>query len=93
MLHQYNPQRFTMREVGGIVRKIGTIPVGSIIRMHPSGTKVRVEAWLPRDYATYRRGVFRTTRIVGGHLALVRRLRDNEVFPLSDCHLLDAPEA
>ncbi|KFI24907.1 hypothetical protein CDV52_15875 [Haematobacter missouriensis] len=36
---------------------------------------------------------FRTKRIAGGHLALVRRLRDNQVFPLSDCHLLDAPEA
>ena len=92
MLHQYNPQRFTIREIGGIRRKIGTVPVGAILRLR-AGAKIRVEAWLPRDYATYQRGVFSTKRISGGHMALVRRLSDNAVYPISDVFLIDAPEA
>ena len=46
-----------------------------------------------RDYATYQRGVFSTKRISGGHMALVRRLSDNAVYPISDVFLIDAPEA
>lgn len=92
MLHQYNPARFTFREIGGIRRKVGTVPVGAILRQR-AGAKIRVEAWIPRDYATYERGKFSTKRVSGGHIALVRRLSDNTVFPISDVFLLDAPAA
>ena len=93
MLRQYNDaQRFTYQEIGGTVRKVGTVPVGAILRL-PAGTKIRVEAWIPRDYATYERGVYSTKRIARGHKAKVRRLYDNLVFPISDVFLIDAPEA
>lgn len=92
MLHQYNPPRFTVREIGGIRRKIGTVPVGAIVRLR-AGAKIRVEAWLPRDYATYSRGVFSTKRVSGGHMALVRRLSDNALYTISDVFLIDAPAA
>ncbi len=92
MLHQYNPPRFTFREIGGTTRKVGTVPVGAILRLR-AGAKIRVEAWLPRDYATYERGRFSTKRVSGGHMALVRRLSDNAVFPISDVFLIDAPAA
>ncbi|TKA94336.1 hypothetical protein FAZ78_22875 [Cereibacter changlensis] len=92
MLHQYNPQRFTFREIGGAIRKVGTVPVGAILRL-PAGTKIRVEAWIPRDYATRQGGVYTTKRIAGGHMAQVRRLSDNLVFSISDVFLVNAPEA
>lgn len=92
MLRQYNPPRFSLVELGGAVRKIGTIPVGSILRL-TAGTKVRVEAWIPRDYALFSRGRFRTVRIAGGHLAMVRRLSDGRLFWISDAYLVDAEEA
>lgn len=92
MQHQYHPQRFTIREIGGIARKIGTVPVGSILRLE-AGTKIRVEAWLPRDYPVYRNGRFTKKRIAGGHMAQVRRLADNHLFTISDVFLVNAPEA
>lgn len=92
MLRQYNPARFILAEVGGVVRKIGTIPVGSILRLQ-AGTKVRVEAWIPRDYALFHRGGYHTVRIVGGHMALVRRLSDGRLLRISDSFLVDAEQA
>lgn len=90
MIHQYRPQRYRIREVNGIARQVGTIPVGTVLLVR--GRKVRVEAWIPRDYASYERGRFTTKRIVGGHLALVRNLHNNAVFELSDAWLRDAIE-
>ncbi|MDE3240890.1 MAG: hypothetical protein KGN33_18185 [Paracoccaceae bacterium] len=92
MIRQYNAPRFTIRQIGGKTRKVGTVPTGAILRLR-TGMKIRVEAWLPRDYATYQRGAFTTKRIAGGHVALVRRLSDNFVFPISDIFLLLAAEA
>jgi hypothetical protein len=72
-------------------RQIGTIPVGTILyiqdRVSPLKGLTRnvvcrepwiVEAWLPREYAKWDRAsrTFRTVRIRGGHLAVVRSLRD-----------------
>lgn len=91
MLRQYNPQRHRIEMIGGSRRKVGTIGVGAILMVR--GVKVRIEAWIPREYATYERGRFTTRRIAGGHMALVRNLRTNRQFPLSDAWLLDAPEA
>ena len=72
-------------------RQIGTIPVGTILYLQDGVSPFKgltrdvvqrepwiVEAWLPRDYAKWD-GVsrtFRTVRIRGGHLAVVRSLRD-----------------
>lgn len=91
MLRQYNPQRFRYETIRGNTCKVGTVEVGAILNVR--GTKVRVEAWIPRDYSIYERGHFQTRRIAGGHMALVRNLRTNRQFPLSDVWLLDAPEA
>ncbi len=89
MLRQYNPQRFRYETIRGNTCKVGTDEVGAILNVR--GTKVRVEAWIPRDYAIYDRGQFQSRRVAGGHLALVRNLRTNRQFPLSDAWLLDAP--
>jgi hypothetical protein len=72
-------------------RQIGTIPVGTILYIQDGVNPLRgftrpllcrepwiVEAWLPRDYANWD-GVtrtFKTMRIRGGHLAIVRSLRN-----------------
>lgn len=71
---------------------VGVIKVGAIIRPHNATSNVEVLAWIPRDYASYSRGRFETKRISGGHLALVRNLRNGKVFALSDAWLRDAPE-
>ncbi len=90
MIRQYNPQRHRRELLGGIMRPVGTIPVGAILDIR--GTKIRVEAWIPRDYSVYERGRFTTKRIAGGHMALVRNLRTGQQFELSDVWLRDAPE-
>lgn len=92
MLRQYLPQRFRNVETPRGTMPIGTMPIGTIINVR-GACKIRVEAWLPRDYSTYERGTFTTKRIVGGHLALVQRLDNGKRFTLSDCWLLDAEEA
>ena len=72
-------------------RQIGTIPVGTILYIQDGVSPFKgltrdvvhrepwiVEAWLPRQYAKWN-GVsrtFETVRIRGGHLAVVRSLRD-----------------
>src|SRR5579871_3476598 len=72
-------------------RQVGTIPVGTILYIQDGVSPFKgltrdvvqrepwiVEAWLPRDYAKWD-GVsrtFKTVRIRGGHLAVVRSLRD-----------------
>lgn len=91
MLRQYNPQRHRVEMIGGSPRNVGTVPVGAILMVR--NVKIRVEAWIPREYAVYERGRFTTRRIAGGHMALVRNLRSNAQFPLSDAWLVDAAEA
>ena len=72
-------------------RQIGTIAVGTILYVQDDVSPFKrltrdvvqrepwiVEAWLPREFAKWD-GVsrtFRTVRMRGGHLAVVRSLRD-----------------
>jgi hypothetical protein len=93
MIRQYRPQRFRYLDTPRGRLEVGTIPTGTICRPHNCTSNVEVLAWIPRDYASYERGRFTTKRIAGGHLALVRNLRDGRVFPLSDTWLLDAEES
>jgi hypothetical protein len=73
-------------------RQIGTVPVGTILYIQDGVSPFKgltrdvvhreswiVEAWLPREYANWD-GIsrtFKTVRIRGGHLAVVRSLRDS----------------
>ena len=79
MIRQYHAQRHRRIEIGGRVRAVGTIPVGTIALVQCR--KIRVEAWLPREYAAVERGRFVTKRIAGGHLAQVRDLATGRVGP------------
>lgn len=90
-------------------KPIGTIPVGTILYIQDgvnplcgiTRTIVRrepwiVEGWLPRDYSKWDHttGTFRTTRIRGGHLAVVRSLRDRRrVQVVADWILLACMDA
>ena len=81
-------------------KQIGTIPVGAIIYIQEGINPLKgftqpvvrrepwiVEAWLPRDYAVWNDSTrtFRTVRIRGGHLAMVRSLRNrNRVRTIAD---------
>lgn len=93
MLRQYRAARFRYTETARGRLPVGTIPVGTICRPHNCTSNVEVLAWLPRDYARYERGRFSTKRIVGGHMALVRNLRNGRISEISDVWLIDAPEA
>jgi hypothetical protein len=90
-------------------RKVGTIPVGTILYIQDSLRPLHVlprsmvcrepwivEAWLPRDYAQWD-GVSRTfknVRIAGGHLAIVRSLRNRKrVQTVADWILLACLDA
>ena len=95
MLNQYNPQRYQLRHDG---RKVGTIPVGSIV--YPQDDWLNpvcrnpwiVEAWLNRNIgAATKTGEFYVDRCcVGGHLAQCRSLRDGRIKLIADHHLLNA---
>jgi hypothetical protein len=90
-------------------KQIGTICVGTILYIQdgvsPFGGLTRpvvcrepwiVEAWVPRDYAKWDgpSGTFRTVRIRGGHLAVVRSLRDRRrVKTVADWILLACSDA
>lgn len=93
MIRQYRAGRFRYEDTPRGKMPVGTIPVGTICRPHNCRSNVEVLAWIPRDYASYERGRFVTKRVVGGHMALVRDLKSNRVFPLSDVWLLDTEEA
>jgi hypothetical protein len=88
MIRQYDGQRHRLVEIGGRIRRVGTVPVGTIVRIR--GRKLQVEAWIPRDYTAVERGRFVTRRIAGGHLARVRDLRTGRSANLSDAWLVDA---
>jgi len=90
-------------------RRIGTIPVGTILYIQdgvrPFHGLTReivcrepwiVEAWLPREYArkSPSTGRFEITCVAGGHLALVRSLRDRRrVKKVADWILLACLDA
>ena len=90
-------------------RQIGTIPVGTILYIQDGVSPFRglardvvrrepwiVEAWLPRDYAKWDGASrsFRTVRIRGGHLAVVRSLRNRRrVKTIADWILLACLDA
>jgi hypothetical protein len=90
-------------------RQIGTIPVGTMLYIQDGVNPLKgltrgvvcrepwiVEAWLPRDYAKWdgRTRTFRTVRIRGGHLAVVRSLRNRtRVQTVSDWILLACLDA
>ena len=81
-------------------RQIGTIPVGTIVYLQdgirPFAGFTRqvicrepwiVEAWLPREYAKWdgSQRTFRSLSIRGGHLAVIRSLRNrNRVQQVAD---------
>lgn len=95
MLRQYNPQRF--RTLPNGVR-VGTINVGDILYIQdgirplsPMPQRVvcrepwQVIAWVPREAPhTNRHGVTEMRRCAGGHIALVRSLRNSRVKPVAD---------
>ena len=74
-------------------RQIGTVAVGTILYIQDGVSPFKgltrdvvhrepwiVEAWLPREYAKLDGAsrTFKTVRIRGGHLAVVRSLRDRK---------------
>jgi hypothetical protein len=102
MQHQFNAQRF--RWWHG--KPVGTVPVGTIIYIQdgvrplvglsrPVVTRnpLLVEAWLNRDYAPCRAGEWTTIKCAGGHLALVRSLRDGRREVVADWILLACIDA
>jgi len=90
-------------------RQIGTIPVGTILYIQDGVNPLRgltrdvvcrepwiVEAWLPRDYSKWDASsrTFKTVRIRGGHLAIVRSLRNRKrVRTVADWILLACSDA
>jgi hypothetical protein len=123
MFRQYYAQRFRSifpampRQVGKTTvherdprdRRIGTIPVGTILYIQdgvrPLHSLTRdvicrepwiVEAWLPRDYSKWDSSTrrFKTVRMAGGHLAVVRSLRNaRRVATVADWILLACLDA
>jgi len=102
MLHQCHAQRF--RWWRG--KRVGTVPIGTIIYIQdgvrpltglsqPVTTRNPwlVEAWLSRDYSLYRSGGWTTVKCAGGHLALVRSLRDGRHQLVADWVLLACMDA
>jgi hypothetical protein len=97
MLHQFNTQRFRWWQG----KRVGTVPVGTIIYVQdgvrpltgtsrPAVTRNPwiVEAWLNRDYSRFSSRKWTTVTITGGHLAMVRSLRDARRQLVADWILL-----
>jgi hypothetical protein len=88
MEYQYYAQRSRLLPDG---RRVGTINVGTILYIQDAVSPFRfpehiicrepwrVEAWIPRDYVVRDPTANRhhSLRCAGGHLALVRSLRDS----------------
>jgi hypothetical protein len=86
MEHQYYSQRFRYRNG----RRVGTVPVGEIVYIQDNVSPFRfteyiqtrepwqVEGWIPREmiYRGSNIGQHSLKRCAGGHLAVVRSLRD-----------------
>ena len=109
MIQQYGAQRFKSRCASARGRRVGTIPVGTIVYIQdgtrPLGGFTRpivcrepwiVEAWLTREYSKWNAATqsFRTVWVSGGHLAQVRSLRDSRrVQQVADWILLKCIDA
>lgn len=97
MIRQYAPtvSRSRMVETARGPMQCGVVPVGTICRPGGWMPKVIVEAWVPRDYATWdpARRQMEMRRILGGHIARVRCLRSGRRFDLSDAWLIDTETA
>jgi hypothetical protein len=102
MLHQFNAHRFRMWHG----KRVGTVPVGAIIYLQdgvrpfagltqPIVTRNpwMVEAWINRDYPVLLAGKWTTVKIAGGHLAMVRSLRDGRRQLVADWILLACIDA
>ena len=102
MLHQFNAHR------SGHWRgkRVGTIPVGAIIYLQDGVRPLAglsrpvitrnpwmVEAWLNRDYSLFSSGKWTTVKRAGGHLAMVRSLRDGRRQVVADWILLACADA
>lgn len=90
-------------------KRVGTIAVGTILYIQDGVRPLRgltppllcrepwiVEAWLPRDYTRFDANTrtFSSTRIAGGHLAVIRSLRDRRrVQRVADWILLACMDA
>lgn len=93
MIRQYHPQRRLARPVHG--RPVGTVPAGSIIRLIVPRVRdygrVIVEGWVPREMGASRRnpstGLYESTRMAGGHLAIVRRLANGQRLTVAEQYL------
>ena len=73
----------------------GVLPIGKICRLGGQGPRAIIEAWQPRDYATWD-GINRqmaTKRIRGGHIAWVRCLATGARFRVSGAWLIDNEES
>lgn len=102
MLHQLNAQRFGSWRG----KRIGTIPIGAIIYLQDGVRPLTglsrpvltrnpwmVEAWLNRDYLLFSPGTWTTMKRAGGHLAVVRSLRDGRRQLVADWILLACADA
>jgi hypothetical protein len=90
-------------------KRVGTIPVGTILYIQDGVNPLRgltrpivlrepwiVEAWLSREYTKWDDSTrsYKSSRIAGGHLALVRSLRNrNRVESVADWILLACIDA
>lgn len=100
MIRQYNPQRFVFAALRAGNRektvRVGTIPVGTIVYIDGRRTGVYrapwiVMAWLPREIgaAAVVNGKYVNRMMAGGgHLAMVKSLRDGRITTVADHHLL-----
>lgn len=101
MINQHRPQRFRIKDG----RRIGTVPIGTIIRSStfpmPFGHRSLflgrgpfiVTAWLNREYTKFVTGKAFTVYIPGGHLATVKSLADGREYRLADHYILAADDA
>lgn len=96
-----NRQYYAPRRRGGQnPHGVGTVPIGTIVYLQNTGLRIGrngspvcvvpwiVEAWLPREYHPAVRGRPSSVYIRGGHLAIVRSLRDRRVVRTVADHLL-----
>lgn len=107
MLNQYNAQRFRYKPLpSGRTVRVGTVPVGTVVYLQdginplssfPHWPVCRnpwiVEAWTNREYFPCVAGRPSTLFMLGGHLAIVRSLRDSRTVKVADWLLLRCVEA
>lgn len=97
MVRQYGAQRYKGGSLAHL--RIGTVPIGTILYLQDHIDRYRgpvcrnpwiVEAWLNREYYPCTPTRPRTTYMRGGHLAVVRSLRDGRRQRVSDAIVLQA---